>query len=116
MRDLIEREPGRAIKGHIVGDEVHIRALLKSPVTAPEANSGPPPQENDTCTLVVHLYGGRGEYRCDTVREAIQRAIGTLSSGDAWPVQIRWAGQVLWELDESTDSREGLEQLRQQYG
>ena len=96
--------------------EAQIRALLQSPARAPQAGSGSPPQNGGSCVLVVHYYGGRSEYRCDTVREAAQRAIDMLTSPDAWPVQIRQDGAVVWEMREDVDSRESLEHLRQSYG
>ena len=96
--------------------EAQIRALLRSPAQAPEAGSVPAAQNDGSCVLVVHYYGGRSEYRCDTVREAAQRAISMLASPDAWPVQIRQDGAVLWEMPEDADSRESLEHLHESYG
>ena len=96
--------------------EGQIRAMLKSPARAPEAGSVPAAPNGGSCVLVVHFYGGRSEYRCDTVREAIQQAIGVLTSPDAWPVQIKQEGAVLWEVREDADGRRSLEHLRQSYG
>lgn len=93
--------------------EEQIRDLLRGRGIPYFPESPRPQAEDGACRLVVHFYGGRSQYRCSTIREAVQRAIYTLGAGEAWPVKIEQGTEVLWELDETRDSRHTLERLLQ---
>lgn len=88
-----------------------IRDLIADGGVAHADDAAPLPRGSGSYSLVVHYYGGRSEYRYRTAQEAIQRAIGTLDTGEAWPVKIGHEGEVLWQMDESIDSRESLTQI-----
>ena len=93
--------------------EEQIRALLKGGEPHDATGCGSSSRRDRSCKLVVHYHGGRAEYMCTTVREALQRAISTLGGADAWPVRIEQEGRTLWEIQDGPDSRTTLETLLQ---